>query len=114
MRFILMLIAFAVAFSGYASVAHAFGDDLCNPASVQLSDDGADITGHTAHKTAQKDKSCSDQCPECTHCCASHAIGLPGHSVHTPPLLAVFESVAILEPVGRVYFSLLRPPKPLV
>jgi hypothetical protein len=122
MRMFLMLLIFAIGFSGYSAAAHAFGPDSCDPAMMsQMADDGMDMSdcpGHQAGQDKQKDadtsKTSKAKCMDCTHCCASHAISLSNYSVNFPPLAAVLNPQPMHGYVDDVFSSLLRPPKSLV
>ena len=44
MRVLLMLLIFAIGFSGYSTAAHAFADDACN-AAITVKTDGHNTAG---------------------------------------------------------------------
>ncbi len=123
MRVFLMLLIFAIGFSGYSAAAHAFGPDSCDPAmkaettntDMDHGMDMADCPGHQAEQNKQIDadhsKSAKTKCMDCTHCCTSHAINLPNYSVNFPPLAAVLSPQPMHGYVDEFFFSLLRPPK---
>lgn len=126
MRVFLMLLIFAIGFSGYSAAAHAFGPDSCDPAmKAEMVESGmdhdmdmSDCPGHQADQGKQVDadqsKSSKTKCMDCTHCCTSHAISLPNYSVNFPPLAAVLNPQPMHGYVDEFFFSLLRPPKSLV
>lgn len=122
MRVFLMLLIFAIGFSGYSAAAHALGPDSCDPVTMEkMADTGMDMSdcpGHQADQDQQKDsdqgKSSKAKCMDCTHCCTSHAISLPNYSVNIPSLKAVLNPQPMHGHVDEVFFSLLRPPKSLV
>jgi hypothetical protein len=127
MRVFLMLLIFAIGFSGYSAAAHAFGPDSCNPAmKAEKADSGmdqgmnmSDCPDHQADQDQQKNTDQSKtakkgKCMDCTHCCTSHAISLPNFSINLPQLAAVLNPKPIQGHVDDVFFSLLRPPKSLV
>lgn len=122
MRVFLMLLIFAIGFSGYSAAAHAFGPDSCNPAAMEkMADQGMDMSDCPGHQTDQDEQTDTDQskssktkCMDCTHCCTSHAISLSNYSINFPPLAAVLNPQPLDLRVGDYFFSLLRPPKSLV
>lgn len=123
MRAFLAILIFMIAFSSYSAAAHAFGPDSCNPATMkaEMANQGMDMSdclGHQANQDQQKDtdqgKAAEGKCMDCIHCCTSHAISLPDYSINLPPLAAVLNPQLIHGHVGKVFFSLLRPPKSLV
>ena len=125
MRVLLMLLIFAIGFSGYSAAAHAFGHESCNPMMQQANTDSdhknmdmSDCPGHQAEqdqsKEADQDKTSKTKCTDCTHCCTSHAMGLPSYSFYLPPLAAALNPQPMHGYVDEFFFSLLRPPKSLV
>lgn len=124
MRFLVFALILSIFVSGYSAAAHVFGPDSCNSAAqekiVDQSVDKAKCPSHQADQGQQKDteqnkKAAAETCLSCTHCCASHAIGLYDYSAFDfqqpdtilhPPLVDVV--------TGDFLFSLLRPPKSLV
>lgn len=122
MRVFLMLIIFALVFSGYSAAVHAFGKESCNPVAVsdvaENSMDMSDCPGHQAkpehQQDSQTDKTAKGKCMDCTHCCASHAINLLNHAVDFPSQAAVLNPPPVNGFAGEYLFSLLRPPKSLV
>lgn len=122
MRVFLMLLIFAIGFSGYSAASHAFGPDSCNPAAMKkMADQGMDMSDCPGHQTDQDEQTDTDQskssktkCMDCTHCCTSHAISIPNYSVNFPPLAAVLNPQPMHGYVDEFFFSLLRPPKSLV
>lgn len=126
MRVFLMLLIFAIGFSGYSAAAHAFGPDSCNPTmKAEMADsnmdqgmDMSDCPGHQADQDKQTDndqsKSSKAKCMDCTHCCASHAMNLPEYSMNFQPQATVLNLPPTTGIDGDYLMSLLRPPKSLV
>lgn len=123
MRMFLMLLIFAIGFSGYSAAAHAFGPDSCDPAAMEkMMDQGTDVSDcpeHQADQDKQKDsdtsKTSKAKCIDCTHCCTSHAINFTDYSINfLLPLSSLLSPRPIHGHVDEVFFYLLRPPKSLV
>ena len=122
MRVFLMLLIFAIGFSGYSAAAHAFGPDSCDPAmKAEMADSGMDMSdcpGHQADQDKQKDtdtsKTSKAKCMDCTHCCASHAMNLPEYSMNFQAQATVLNLPPTTGIDGDYLMSLLRPPKSLV
>jgi len=122
MRVFLILLIFAIGFSGYSAAAHAFGKDSCNPAAMsKMVDEGMDMSdcpGHQADQDQTKDtdagKTAQEKCMDCTHCCASHAMNLPDYSMSFQPQTTVLNLPPTTGIDGDYLLSLLRPPKSLV
>ncbi len=126
MRVFLMILIFAIGFSGYSAAAHALSHEFCNPMMEQADGDSShkdmdmsDCPGHAAGKDQQKD---TDQdkgakkgkCMDCSHCCPSHAMSLLNYSLSLPLLSDLLNPKPMYGHVDEVFFSLLRPPKSLV
>jgi len=130
MRVFLMLLIFAIGFSGYSAAVHAFGHGSCDPAMMmQTADDNSaahasmdmpDCPEHRAHQDQQKDagvyKTASkDKCIDCTHCCASNAMSLPDYGgASFLPQASILAPTSVDQSVGDFLYSLKRPPKSLV
>lgn len=122
MRVFLMLIIFALVFSGYSAAVHAFGKESCNPVAVSdVAEDSMDMSDCPGHQTkpeyqqdSQTAKTTKGNCMDCTHCCASHAINLLNHAADFPSRAAVLNPPPVNRFAGEYLFSLLRPPKSLV
>jgi hypothetical protein len=126
MRVFLMLLIFAIGFSGYSAAAHAFGPDSCDPAmKAEMTNAGmdhgldmSDCPGHQADQDKQTDadqsKSSKEKCMDCTHCCTSHAVNLSDYSVNFLQPTAVLHPSLVHGYVDGLLTSLLRPPKSLV
>lgn len=126
MRVFLILIIFAIGFSGYSAAAHAFGPDSCDPAmkaemSASGMDQGMDMSDCPGHQADQDKKTDADQskssktkCMDCTHCCASHAMNLPDYSMSFQPQTTVLNLPPTTGIDGDYLMSLLRPPKSFV
>lgn len=114
MRIFLVLIIFALAFSGYSAASHAMGKEDCSSITQsQTGDcDHADAAFDKDH--SQKHEKNNGKCMDCTNCCASSAAVI----LHTKTMtFSITSAVFVLErsqtlPQGRI-FSLLRPPKTL-
>lgn len=121
MRVLLILLIFAIGFSGFSAAAHAFDSKKCHEAmSVETQDKAsthdcpehaAAKQGQSADKDSKKDK---DLCLSCDHCCVSHA-GFPqfGYVPYTPDRSDTYE-VADTAMVDSAVSGLKRPPKHLV
>lgn len=122
MRVFLMLLIFAIGFSGYSAAAHAFGPDSCNSAATEkMADQGMDMSDCPGHQADQDKKADADQskssktkCMDCTHCCTSHAISLPDYSMNFQPQTTVLNLPPTSGIDGDYLMSLLRPPKSFV
>lgn len=123
MRVLLMLLIFAIGFSGYSAAAHAFAPDSCNSTiKAELAGQGADMADCADLQDDQDRQADSGQgknsdkiCLDCTHCCASHAMNLPNYDFGLPKPESSRLSPS-LEAVNNSDFiaSMLRPPKSLV
>ena len=128
MRVFLMIMIFAIGFSGYSATAHAFGHEYCDQAMmVQVDDhtgvhgniDMSDCPGHQADQDQQKDADTDKadskgKCMDCNDCCTSHAASLSDYSVGFSQPLSVLNPLPLNLSAGDFLFSLLRPPKSLV
>lgn len=118
MRVFLMLLIFAIGFGGYSAAAHAFADVSCN--SVTMSHDTAGMTDcpEGQAETSKADNSngtaSKGACLDCTHCCASHALGLSAYSHSFPPQASILNPLTEAVHHSDLLFSLLRPPKKTV
>jgi hypothetical protein len=117
MRVFLLLLIFAIGFSGYSTASHAFGEDSCASATQSEMASNTDCATHTGNADAKKDTKNSDEksvCLDCIHCCASHVANLANWSVSFSPVTAGHSSA--LSPVlkDNYLFSLLRPPKTII
>lgn len=123
MRLFVMLLIFAIGFSGYSAAAHAFMKESCNPvvmaqaASVEVD---MPCPGHSAveqnqqEDTDQSDQASKGKCMDCTHCCVSHAFNMPESSFNFLQPSAELNPLTVNGYAGDFLFSLLRPPKSLV
>lgn len=118
MRILLMILVFAIGFSGFPAAAYAFSKDSCDSAILsQLADTNHE--GCSDHHQDQKEKASHDKaekskCLDCAHCCTSHAFNASSYSLKFH--LEARKVFPILKdrPIGDYHFSLLRPPKALV
>lgn len=124
MRVVLMMLIFAIGFSGYAAAAHSAGGEPCNPAAMEMSSGHdakagmPDCPGHAddAVQTDSADSSKSGKsiCLDCHHCCTAHATAVISYSLAVPADASSLDMPpSDAHKVGRL-FSLLRPPKSLV
>lgn len=129
MRIFLILLIFAIGFSGYSAAAHAFSHLSCDPdIMIQIEDasaghanmDMSDCPEHQADQNHKKDAgiekvASKDKCIDCTKCCASQVMSLHDFKGFFLPQSIILEptSVGLLR-VGDFLYSLKRPPKSLV
>lgn len=112
MKFLLILIIFALAFSGYSSASHAMGTQDCTSVSSTEAEEcrHADAASDKDH-ASKHEKSKAGKCMDCTHCCASSPVIIQNSHYSFDLLHAVF----VLEPSRTTrqdrLFSLLRPPR---
>lgn len=77
MRILLVLLIFAIGFSGFSAAAHAFDSQNCHEAtSAEKKEAGAfpDCPEHAATQSQTADSSTQDDshvCVNCDHCCSS-------------------------------------------
>ena len=113
MKIILVLMVFALAFSGYSAASHAMGPENCS-SSQEVQNDACPPHVQNSPDHAQKhDKSGKGFCLDCAHCCAT-SIVLPITASWEPtPVSSNLNSVLMqFQPENRL-FSLLRPPRTL-
>lgn len=118
MRVFLMLIIFAIGFSGFSTVAHAFDSQSCaqimSAENVQSND--MDCAGH-ANSGEKQEKSSKDGkhlCLNCGHCCVSHAALTQPSFNFNPPVIKTAFSFMHMNVDDNVVSGLKRPPKHLV
>lgn len=112
MRVFLMILIFAIGFSGYMAAGHAFADTSCDTLMKTMTvDAGADVSDCVDH---QKNDSSKTKCIDCMHHCVSHALTPSGYSVSLPPLAATLNVPPTHGYVDSYPSSLLRPPKSLI
>lgn len=123
MRVFLMLIIFAIGFSGYSAAAHAFGPDSCTSTmKAEMADQGIDMAGCASHQADQDKQSDADQnknsgkmCLDCTHCCASHSMNLSNYDFGLPePEASRLSPSPEASHNSDFIASMLRPPRSLV
>lgn len=116
MRVLIVLLMFAIGFSGFSTTAHAFSDVLCDSGISQQMDSDSECADHQMAPDVKKDTggelAAKDKCIDCMHCCSGHVYSL---TVSVLPMQAIF--VPVTYPVltdriaGDYAFSLLRPPQ---
>jgi len=129
MRITLILLIFAIGFSGYSAAAHAVGHQFCDQAMmVQIEDDNteeyatsvdmSDCPEHNKfYQGQQKDAdtenvTTKEKCIDCTKCCASQVMNLNDYRSIFFPQSSVLEPTNVdLLHTGDFLFSLKRPPK---
>jgi hypothetical protein len=120
MRVLLVLLIFAIGFSGFSAAAHAFDSQNCHQVtSAEKKETGAmpDCSEHAATQSQTADSSSPDDthvCPSCDDCCVSHLGFLEfSGTLDTPDRSAAFEIVDATMADSAVS-GLKRPPKYLV
>lgn len=118
MRIFLTLLVFAIGFSGFSTVAHAFDSQSCTQimSAENVLSSNMDCAGH-ANDDKKQEKSSKDGkhlCLDCGHCCVSHA-AIIQHSLNfdTPIIKTAFSFIHI-NVDDNVISGLKRPPKALV
>ena len=120
MRIFLMVLIFAIGFSGYSAAAHAFSMDSCGKAALEKSiDQDKNCADHQGHQAAspQDDhghKSGKTVCLDCHHCCAAPMAGIPAISMNFPPPVKAQHVLPSFGYSDDLAFSFLRPPRTLV
>lgn len=122
MRVLIIIIMFAIGFSGYSAAAHAFDMEACGSMAMTQADnmgmDMSDCPGHQDDSTSAPDSDNDSHgktvCLDCHHCCASHAVSLPAYEVVHPQQAKLHNPVSDAGYYDFFSFSLLRPPKTLV
>ena len=121
MRVLLILLIFAIGFSGFSAAAHAFDSKECHEAASVETQDNTSPHDCPEHAAAKQDQSADnngkkdkDLCLSCDHCCVSH-VGFPqfGYVPYTPDRSDTYE-VADTAMVDSAVSGLKRPPKHLV
>jgi hypothetical protein len=119
MRVFFAFLIIAIAFSGFSTASHAFDMEGCTEmmkSEMSKDMDMADCPGHQKND-AKKDTDNTAKksaCPDCVHCCTSHAVSLTNFSVKLLPVEATLASPPLQVLKSDLLFSLLRPPKSLV
>jgi hypothetical protein len=127
MRVFLMLLIFAIGFSGYSAAAHAFGHQSCDPAMMMqiedasaespVSTDMPDCPEHQSYQNLQKNAdtekvASKDKCMDCTQCCTSQLMSLHDFKGVFLPRSSVLEPTYVdFLHIGDFLYSLKRPPK---
>lgn len=118
MRVFLMLLIFAIGFSGFSTVAHAFDSQSCvqmmSAENVQSND--IECAGH-ASKTEKQQNSSKDGkhlCLNCGHCCMSHAVTPQDYINFSAPVFKTVFSFMHMNVDDDVVSGLKRPPRTLV
>ena len=121
MRVLLVLLIFAIGFSGFSAAAHAFDSKKCHEAISVETQDKASMHDCPEHAAAQQDQSVDKDgkkdkhlCLSCDHCCVSHT-GFPqfGYTPYAPDRSDTYEVVDTAM-VDNTVSGLKRPPKHLV
>lgn len=124
MRIVLMMLIFAIGFSGYAAAAHSVAGESCDPMVMEVSSghasktDMPDCPGHAddavqtdSADQADSSKSGKSICLDCHHCCTAHTAAVASYSLRLPADdTSVAMPLSSAHKVGRL-FSLLRHPK---
>lgn len=119
MRVLLMIVMFAIGFSGYSAAAHAARTGSCDPAATSKAGGGGASAGLASHGDHAKEQetgksAAGGDCVDCGHCCASHAFGLAAHAVNFHRQETALAAPPVEKRTGDYLSSLLRPPKSLV
>lgn len=120
MRVLVILLIFAIGFSGFSVAAHAFDSKQCHEsASVENKDKAVshDCPEHAGKHDQSADKTSKKElclCLSCDHCGVSH-VGFAqfGYTSYTPDRGGAYE-VADTAMVDNAVSGLKRPPKHLV
>lgn len=120
MRILLVLLIFAIGFSGFSAAAHAFDSQNCHASSSDGEKEAgalSDCPEHAATQSQTADSSNqgdSHVCLNCDHCCVSY-LGFPQFSgtLDIPDRSETFEPVDAAMADSAVS-KLKRPPKYLV
>ncbi len=115
MRILVLLLVFAIGFSGFSAAAHAVDLQKCGQTlSVEEVDDTQDACAqHVKNdfKEKQASKDVEHSCINCGHCCMSHATIMQGGiSILVPILKTTFVNI-ISEPDDDFISGLKRPPR---
>lgn len=115
MRILVLLLVFAIGFSGFSAAAHTFDSSKCGQiSSVEEADDTQDACAQHAKndfKDKQTSKDVKHSCISCGHCCMSHATITQGSiNVAVPVLKTAFVNINA-EPDDDFISGLKRPPR---
>lgn len=126
MRVFLMILIFAVGFSGYVAAAHAFAVDSC-AAAVEQGHNAAHDQNCAGHQQNQQDnhgqksgqnhshtKPDKNGCLDGHHCCTVTMAGLPVVVMPVPPLAKTQHMLPSFRYSDHLAVSLLRPPRALL
>ena len=127
MRILLFtFLIFAIGFSGFSSVAHAFGlDSCCSAMKIEVADSaishGMDMSDCPGHQIDNEKKGDPDQTNSTkknfiifSHFCAPHAFIFFYYPFTSPPLAVTLNPRPMHDHVKEISSSLLRPPKIIV
>jgi hypothetical protein len=118
MRIFLTLLVFAIGFSGFSTVAHAFDSQSCTQimSAENVLSSNMDCAGH-ANDDKKQEKSSKDGkhlCLDCGHCCVSHAAIIQHSLSFDTPIIKTAFSFIHINVDDNVISGLKRPPKALV
>jgi hypothetical protein len=118
MRILILVVIFAIGFSGFSAAAHAFDSSKCGQSfSIEKVEKAqSDCLKHIKNgsKDDQNSKESKHSCLNCSHCCTSHA-AISQFGVHflLPIYKTAFSNINS-EPDDNFISGLKRPPRILV
>ncbi|MGE0252119.1 MAG: hypothetical protein AB7G80_05330 [Dongiaceae bacterium] len=115
MRILILLLIFAIGFSGFSAAAHAFDSPKCGQSLSAEKTDGAqnDCASHLKNdsKEDQTSKDAKHSCISCGHCCTAHAtITQFSVNVEVPVRKTAFTNINS-DPDDDFISGLKRPPR---
>ncbi|HBR68083.1 MAG TPA: hypothetical protein DEA55_01770 [Rhodospirillaceae bacterium] len=115
MRVLILMLVFAIGFSGFAAAAHTFDSSQCGQTFFveKMDDTQIDCAKHldSGAKGGQKSKDVSHSCANCGHCCMSHAaLSQFGINIVVPIHKTAFPNIDV-EPEDDFISGLKRPPR---
>ena len=116
MRVLILLIIFAIGFSGYMTAAHALPWEGCDPVAVTDVQGAQDVSHHAK---ASEDESGQNSASfeflaDCHDCCMSHVLHIDEYRFDTQQPVAVLTPMPREGYVGDFRSTLLRPPRSFV